>query len=218
MTTLLISANLLVFAIEAYLRKGGLSESALLHRFALRREDLLAGHLSGLLLHAFAHAGVGHLLGNLMALYFFGRLIERHLGPWRLFLAYALAGGCSATVSLVAQYLAPGHPSVPMLGASGAVAGLVALGVLLEPYAITFAMLLPLPLILVGWLTMATDLLALWHGTADQVDHPAHIGGYLSVSLYYFALNRRQKRRARTGLLLNLLTALLAFTLWRLIA
>ncbi len=217
MTALLIGLNLAVYTLESYLRNNGMSEAALLHRFALRREDLLIGHYSVLLTHVFSHAGAVHLAGNMLALFFFGRLVERRLGPWRLLGAYLVAAAVSTTLSLLAQYLSPGHPSIPTLGASGAVAGLVALGVLLDPFAITFALLLPLPLFLVGWLTMAADFLALWHGAADQVDHPAHVGGYMSVSLYYFALSRSQKRRARVGLLLNLATALLAFTLWHLL-
>lgn len=214
MTALLVALNLLVFAFEVYLRHSGLSEAQLLRRLALRREELLAGHFTTLITHAFSHAGLAHLSGNLLALFVFGRVVERHLGPWRLLGAYFLAALSSALVSLAAQYLAPGHPSVPMLGASGAVAGLVALGVLLEPFALSFEALVPLPLFALGWLTMAADLLALWRGAADHIDHPAHLGGYLSVSLYYLTLDARQRHRARIGLLLNLMTALLALTLW----
>lgn len=218
MTALLISLNLAVFAVEVYMRLGQhVSEPELLRYFALRREDLWQGRYETLLVHVFAHAGATHLAGNVLALFFFGRLVERHLGPWRMLGSYGVAAASSTTLSLLTQFLSPGHPSIPTLGASGAVAGLVALGVLLEPFAITFALLVPLPLFLVGWMAMATDLLALWRGAPDQVDHPAHLGGYLSVSLYYFLLDRRQKRRARAGLLLNMAAALLAFTLWRLL-
>jgi membrane associated rhomboid family serine protease len=221
MSALLITLLLTVFTVEVVLRRGGFSETELLRYFALRREDLWQGRYAGLLLHVFAHAGPAHLFGNLLALLAFGRVVERHLGPWRLFGAFVVAAMLSTLLSLLFQYLAPGHPSVPTLGASGAVAGLVALGVLLEPFAITFETLLPMPLFLVGWLAMAADLLALWRGQAgglaDAIDHPAHLGGYLSVSLYYFALDRRQRRRARAGLLLNVLLAGSALTLWRLL-
>src|SRR5262249_49754444 len=152
MTGLLVAANLLVFAVEVLLRKTGMSERALLHIFALRRDDVFAGNVTPLFLHVFAHASFAHLLGNLLALFFFGLLVEHYIGPWRMLGAYALAAVVSTTLSLFAQYLAPGHPMVPTLGASGAVAGLVALGVLLSPFSITFAMLIPLPLFLVGWM------------------------------------------------------------------
>jgi membrane associated rhomboid family serine protease len=218
MTALLAGLNLLVFTVEVFLRASGMAESALLHHFALRRQDLQSGHYSTLLTHVFAHASVGHLAGNLLALVVFGRVVERHLGAWRLLAAYLLAAIGSTAMSLLAQLMAAGQPSVPTLGASGAVAGLVALGVLFEPFTITFESLLPLPLFLVGWLTMATDLLALWRGGQghDPVDHPAHLGGYLSVLLFYLLLDRRQQQRAQVGLLINLATALLALTLWHL--
>jgi membrane associated rhomboid family serine protease len=218
MTALLCGLNLLVFTVEVLLRHGGMAESELLYHFALRREDLLTGHYSVLLTHVFAHAGVGHLAGNLLALLVFGRAVERHLGAGRLLGAYLFAAVCSTALSLAAQLLSAGQPSIPTLGASGAVAGLVALGVLFEPFTITFESLLPLPLFLVGWLTMASDLLALWQGShhSDPVDHPAHLGGYLSVGVFYLLLDRRQKERAQVGLLLNLATALLALTLWQL--
>jgi membrane associated rhomboid family serine protease len=217
MTALLVALMLLTFTVEVILRKGGLSEPAFLRYFALRREDLGQGHHVGLLLHVFSHASAAHLIGNLLALIAFGRVVERHLGPWRLLGAFVVSAIVSTLLSLGFQYILPGHPSVPTLGASGAVAGLVALGVLFEPFAITFEALLPMPLFLVGWLALAADLLALFRdgaGLMDQVDHPAHLGGYLSVSLYYFALDTRQRKRARAGLLLNFLFACTAFTIW----
>lgn len=218
MTALLVALMLATFSVEVMLRKSGLSEREFLRYFALRREDLGQGHYVGLFLHVFSHASVAHLSGNLLALIAFGRVVERHLGPWRLFGAFVAAALLSTLISLSFQYLLPGHPSVPTLGASGAVAGLVALGVLFEPFAITFEALVPMPLFLVGWLTMAADLLALFRGGSglflDAVDHPAHVGGYLSVSLYYFALDGKQRQRARIGLLLNFLFACTALTIW----
>lgn len=218
MTALLVAIMLATFSVEVVLRKGGLSEREFLRYFALRREDLWQGRYAGLFLHVFAHASAAHLVGNLLALIAFGRVVERHLGPWRLLGAFVAAALLSTLLSLSFQYLSPGHPSVPTLGASGAVAGLVALGVLFEPFAITFEALLPMPLFLVGWLAMAADLLALFRGGSglflDAVDHPAHVGGYLSVSLYYFALDGRQRQRARIGLLLNFLFACTALTIW----
>ncbi len=218
MTALLIAVNLLVFTIEACLRKSGFTDKALLEHFALRRVDLQNGHYRGLFLHVFAHASPGHLGGNLLALFVFGRVVERHLGPWRLLLAYGLSAALAAGVSLLAQLLSAASANTAMLGASGAVAGLVALGVLLEPFAITFEALFPMPLFLCGWLTMAADLLALWQGARDHIDHPAHFGGYLSIVVLYQTLDARQKQRTRAGLLINLLSAFGVFTLWRLLS
>jgi membrane associated rhomboid family serine protease len=155
-----------------------------------------------------------HLGGNMLALFVFGRVVERNLGPWRLLGCYVMAAVCSTALSLLAQGLS--GRSVPTLGASGAVAGLCALGILLEPLTLTFEALLPMPLFLVGWVAMAADFAALVApaGAADSIDHPAHLGGYLSVLLLYYALRRQHREKARLGLLINLLTLLLTAGVW----
>lgn len=230
MTAILIVANLGVFTAEVVARARGLGDAQLLHIFALHPKDLLAGHYLPLLLHVFAHGSPAHLVGNMLALFVFGRVVERHLGPGRVLLAYALAAFVSTNVSLTAQLVFPslsGGP-LPTLGASGAVAGLVALAVLLQPLSITFEALVPLPLFVVGWLAMAADVVSLWRAASAQaprllssagaasaaIDHPAHLGGYLSACLFYFVLKPQQKARARTGLYINIVSAALAFTVW----
>ena len=230
MTATLIVLNGVVFTAEIVARQGGLSDAQILDQFALRPGDFARGHFAPLLLHVFAHASASHLLGNMLALFVFGRVVERHLGPWRVLSAYAVAALCSTTVSLAVQVLWPAATGpLPTLGASGAIAGLVALAVLLQPLTITFEALVPLPLFVVGWLAMAADLVALWraasplpHGvgrlaqtlSTSAIDHPAHLGGYLSACLFYWMLDRKGRQRARTGLAINILSAALAATVW----
>lgn len=234
MTATLIVVNLAVFTAEIVARARGLGDAEILHTFALHPSDLLAGHYLPLVLHVFAHGSPAHLLGNMLALFVFGRVVERHLGPARVLIAYALAAFVSTNVSLMAQLLFPvlsGGP-LPTLGASGAVAGLVALAVLLQPLSITFEALIPLPLFVVGWLAMAADVLSLWRAAQGHaprllagsaaataaataaVDHPAHLGGYLSACLFYFLLKPQQRAQARTGLYINIVSAALVFTVW----
>lgn len=208
MTALLITLVLAVFLVELALQQAGVPRSRWLAWFTLSPDGLRRGEYAPLVLHIFSHAGLGHLLGNVAALFVFGRVVERHLGPWRLLGAFGVSAACATGLSLLVQGLA--GRSMPTLGASGAVAGLVALGLLLEPLAITFEALIPMPLFALGWLTIAADLLALWGGAAadpeDRIDHPAHLGGYLSVLLYYEALHKAQRQRARVGLLINVAT------------
>lgn len=216
MTTLLILLNLLVFAVEVYARRAGWSRAAFTAAFTLSTDGLGRGEHLPLFTHFFAHADLMHLGGNMLALFVFGRVVERNLGPWRLLGCYLLAAACATALSLLAQGLS--GRSTPTLGASGAVAGLVALGILLEPLLLTFEALLPMPLFLVGWLAIAADFAALIGRGAgmarDMVDHPAHLGGYLSVLLGYYGLKRQQKEQAQLGLLINLATLLLMAVLW----
>lgn len=212
MTALLIALNFAVFAWEVLCRAGGMGTAAFLHRFALSPADLQAGRVAPLLLHVFAHASPAHLLGNMLMLFVFGREVERRLGPWRTLAAYLGAAMISTVLSLGAQLAL--HQDVPTLGASGAVAGMVALGILFAPLAITFEALVPMPLLVLGWLAIAADLGGVLTQRSDGIDHFAHLGGYLSVLSIYALLEPEERQAARLGLLFNLGTALCAALLW----
>lgn len=210
-TATLIVLNVLVFTVELFVQKTW-SPERFLNTFAFSPQALWHGQTLPLFLHVFAHASLPHLLSNMLALFVFGRVVEQLVGPLRLLFAYGVAAVAATLTSLLAQGLSGQY--VPTLGASGAVAGLIALGVLLSPLTITFEALFPMPLFLVGWLAMAADLPALWDKSKDAVDHPAHLGGYLSVVLVYRLLPIKLKAQARFGLLLNVLTILFAIVLW----
>lgn len=210
-TATLIVLNVLVFAVELVVQKTWSTER-FLNTFAFSPHALWQGRALPLVLHVFAHASLPHLLSNMLALFVFGRVVEQLVGPLRLLFAYGVAALSATLISLLAQGLSGQY--VPTLGASGAVAGLIALGVLLSPLTLTFEALFPMPLFLVGWLSMAADLLAVWDKSSDAVDHPAHLGGYLSVVLIYRLLPGKLKAQARFGLLLNVLTILFALGLW----
>jgi membrane associated rhomboid family serine protease len=212
MTALLIALNFAVFAWEVLCRAGGMGTAAFLHRFALTPADLQAGRLAPLLLHVFAHASLAHLLGNMLMLFVFGREVERRLGPWRTLAAYLGAAMVSTVLSLGAQLAL--HQQVPTLGASGAVAGMVALGILFSPLTLTFEALVPMPLLVLGWLAIAADLSGVLRQRSDGIDHFAHLGGYLSVLSLYALLQPEERAAARLGLLINLGTALCAALLW----
>jgi len=210
-TATLIGLNVLCFAVELVMQRRWPMER-FLETFAFSPQVLWQGRVLPIVLHVFSHASLPHLLSNMMALLVFGRVVEKLLGPLRLLMAYGLAAVAATLTSLLAQGLSGQY--VPTLGASGAVAGLIALGVFLSPLSITFEALIPMPLFLVGWLAMAGDLLALWMKSSDSVDHPAHLGGYLSVVLVYRLLPSKLKAKARFGLLLNVLTILFAIGMW----
>ncbi len=212
MTATLILLNLLVFAWELQERAMGLSPARFMHRFAVSPADLVQGNYLPLLTHLFAHAGVAHLLGNMLTLFVFGRVVERHLGGWLMLASYLGAALVSTSLSLGVQIAL--HQNVPTLGASGAVAGMVALGILFAPFTVTFEALVPMPLLLLGWLAMAADFSGITLGRDDGIDHFAHLGGYLSVLFVWFLLPPAQRLRLRAGLFVNLASAVVAALLW----
>ncbi len=89
--------------------------------------------LSSSLTSMFMHAGWGHLLGNMFFLWLFGKAVEDDLGPW-VFVGFYLLAGFTADAG---QLLIGGglDGTIPMVGASGAVAGVMAGYLVLFPKA-----------------------------------------------------------------------------------
>ena len=79
----------------------------------------------------FLHGGVPHLLGNVWFLWAFGKRVEAAMGTWRFCVFYATVGVLAA----VAQVILTPESRVPMVGASGAIAGVLGAYFLLFPQA-----------------------------------------------------------------------------------
>lgn len=79
----------------------------------------------------FLHAGFLHILSNMWFLWVFGDNVEDHLTPFVFLLLYMTAG----VAGNLAQYLLMSDSSIPMLGASGAVAGILGFYYILFPYS-----------------------------------------------------------------------------------
>src|SRR5579863_8993392 len=77
----------------------------------------------------FLHGGWAHLVGNMWFLWLFGDNVEEALGPFRYLLFYFVVG----IVGAMAQILAMPNSRVPMIGASGAIAGALGAYVMLYP-------------------------------------------------------------------------------------
>lgn len=142
----------------------------------------------GLFTHMFLHAGILHLAGNMLFLWVFGDNLEDRMGRV-LFLIFYLACGLAAAF---AQIAANPNATVPMVGASGAIAGVMGGYLLLYPKAridVLFYFLVFFKI----WATPAWLVLGLWFaiqlfnevtsGTAGGVAHMAHIGGFVAGAL-----------------------------------
>jgi len=79
----------------------------------------------------FLHGGWFHLIANMWSLYLFGDNVEDRLGPFRFFLFYLLAGVAANTVHFVVNH----DSTLPVIGASGAIAGVMAAYLRLFPLA-----------------------------------------------------------------------------------
>lgn len=132
----------------------------------------------------FLHAGWMHLLGNLLFLHVFGPSVESTLGPRRFVALYALAGiGAALGQALVAP-----ASHIPMLGASGAISGVLAAYVSLFPRrridTLVLFFILPIPALffVVEWFLMnlLRGMGALAGAGAGGVAWWAHIGGFVA--------------------------------------
>lgn len=124
-TVLLIVANALVYCHQSnvfYSENGGYeAEYEFLLSWALVPDAFFSGDLHGLLSHMFLHGDILHLLGNMLILWAFSCTLEEAWGPGTLFGFYILFG----IVAGLAHALTNWGSEIPMVGASGAIAGLM---------------------------------------------------------------------------------------------
>jgi membrane associated rhomboid family serine protease len=203
-TYLLIVANFVAFFFELSLGK---FDTDLISRFGLAPASWLAGiramHISVLLplfTSMFLHGGWMHLLGNMLFLYIFGDNVEDKFGHFRYLLFYLLAGLAAAFTQIYFNSAS----EVPMIGASGAIAGVMGAYVFMFPKArittlifiIVFIKIIELPAyVFLGlWFLMQifSGVMALGiGGDAGGVAWWAHIGGFAVGAVAVPVMKRR---------------------------
>jgi len=146
----------------------------------------------------FMHGGWLHLGGNMLYLWIFGNNVEDSMGRFRLVVFYLLSGIAAAAT----QVLADPHSTVPMIGASGAVAGVLGAYMILHPFArvytliiiIFFIRVVPLPAIFVLGVWFLLQILnGLGAPAHAGVAWYAHIGGFVAglILIRWFQKHRR---------------------------
>lgn len=147
-----------------------------------------------LITYQFLHGGWMHLLSNMAFLWVFADNIEDAFGHFGFLLFYLLCGIAAGLLHTVMQP----DSGAPLIGASGAVSGVLAAYLLLYPKArvwILLFMRIPLPIsafwALSGW--FALQLLSIFISSEDelQVAWWAHIGGFLAGLILTFVLRSR---------------------------
>jgi membrane associated rhomboid family serine protease len=152
----------------------------------------------------FIHGGWFHILGNMIFLWVFGDNVEDAIGHVSYLFFYVLAGIAAAT----AQIWVDTGSAVPMVGASGAIAGVLGAYVVLYPRATIAAVIFPF--FLWAFPVPAFLLIGLWFflqllygaasigtavGASEGVAWWAHIGGFLAGLLLVWAFRGRRPTR-----------------------
>jgi membrane associated rhomboid family serine protease len=142
-----------------------------------------------LVTYMFLHAGLMHLLFNMIGLFFFGPRLEARLGERDFFFLYLLSGLGGAVLSFIFE------PGAAVVGASGAVFG-VLLGFARywpdEPIYIWG--ILPIQARILVIVLAALSIYSGFAGAGGRVAHFAHLGGFAAGWLYLRWRDRRRKR------------------------
>jgi membrane associated rhomboid family serine protease len=188
-TYLLIVFNIAVFIFQNFL---GAVDQAFVYQFALIPSQVTANLTLGSVLPIFTsmfmHAGLAHILGNMLYLWIFGDNVEDAMGSGK-YLVFYLVGGVIASL---AHILTNPGSTVPTVGASGAIAAVLGAYLVLYPrqrvltliplgFFIRMSML-PASIVLGVWfiLQFFQGVLTLGGPDVGGVAFWAHIGGFLS--------------------------------------
>ena len=208
-TRLLLVMNVAAFAVE--LRQGPMLETFLYqfgvvpsHWFVSNLSDLMdwPGLFLALVTSQFLHGGFLHLASNMLYLWIFADNVEDRLGPARFLLLYL---GCGV-MAAVSQMLVSPHSSMPLVGASGAIAGVLGAYFLLFPSA-RIITLVPIGFFLDTIELPAFLFLGFWFllqwiqgmttigrvASVGGVAFWAHVGGFVSGMIGIVLLRPRKK-------------------------
>ena len=180
----------------------GVIPAVLMGRETLPAELALIPEPATILTSMFLHGGFLHLAGNMLYLWIFGNNVEEAMGHGRFLVFYLLCG----VAAVFAQVLPNTGSIVPMIGASGAISGVLGAYLLLYPRA-RGVLGLPLGVLIVqlarfpaGWVLVAWFVMQLLMGgmnatrpAGDEggVAFGAHIGGFVAGLLLVTVFKRR---------------------------
>jgi membrane associated rhomboid family serine protease len=207
-TATLMVVNTLVFVYAVFMP--GAAEKAFVTRYGLvprelllslhDRQELLPYNVLTLFTSMFLHGGLFHLGGNMLYLWIFGNNIEDSMGHIRFIFFYGLSGIAAGLF----QFVYDPASDIPMIGASGAVSGILGAYLLLFPFARVKTLIFIFIFITTVELP-AVVLLTIWFFMQVLFSHTqgvawfAHIGGFLFglITIKLFTLGRRRVRVGR---------------------
>jgi membrane associated rhomboid family serine protease len=186
-TIILIASNIFIFLYQVNLT----APSAIFESYGLVPVHLLESPVSTyptIYSSMFLHSGLGHLAGNMLYMWIFGNNIEDVLGKFRFIIFYLFCGTLAALCHISTDL----HSEIPMVGASGAISGILGAYLILFPYAKVKTLIflgffitiirIPAIVLLVIWMVIqvSSGIIASDGGVAWF----AHIGGFIAGMLF----------------------------------
>lgn len=151
------------------------------NNYAFHFDNLFNGNLFTIFSSMFLHANIIHLLGNMLFLWVFGRNIEVKINSLNFLIFYLLCG----VISVLAYSLVEDR-GLPLIGASGAISGVLGAYLILFPRnkiktivpIIVFLTTASIPAFVFIIIWFLIQILSL--GSADMVAYSSHIGGFIA--------------------------------------
>ena len=118
---------------------------------------LSRGQVWRFLTFQFLHASPGHLIGNMIGMYFFGPIVEAHFGPRRYLAFYLLCGlaGAASYLLLAAAHVLVTDPATPLVGASAGIFGLLVAAAMIAPHVVIYIYFFPVTIRTLALIGMA---------------------------------------------------------------
>ena len=207
-TIAVIAANIAVFLYQlSVLAVDPRLAEALIHRLGVVPAAMMHGMFLGtgeyyrILTSMFLHGGWLHIIGNMLYLWIFGNNVEDSMGHLRFVIFYLLTGTIAACAHIAIQP----DSTIPTIGASGAVSGILGAYLVLHPHAriktlvplFVFFTVTYLPawlflVVWIGWQLLSQTLLPV-ASNGGGIAYGAHIGGFVAgmVLIPFFRRYRR---------------------------
>ena len=149
----------------------------------------------------FLHVSASHLFFNMIGLYFFGKVLEKELDNQWFIAVYFVSG-------LIGTFIFMFTSAAPVVGASGAVFGVMGAAMLLNPIKRIHIYLFPLPLsiIAITFIIVETFVVFFQPDEFSNVANVAHVAGMLTGSVFAFF---NDPKRAGKGVLVLIISLLL---------
>ena len=190
---LLILGNLCIFALQLLLdiplgnadTYGPPGGSVFMELFSFSVDSLVGGWVWTPLTYMFVHGGLQHLFFNMLLLFFFGPEVERLLGTRQFLRFYLFCGFAGVLLNFLSAFLFPTPIPVSIVGASGAIMGVVIAFAIIDPNRQIYLIPFPFPItaraMVIIFIVM--DLLTVAMGNRGT-SVATHLGG-MAVSFVY---------------------------------
>ena len=194
-TYTIIAVNILVFLLEIFLEMTGNLEW-FYYTFAIIPANIAEGkQIYTLITAMFMHGGYAHIFGNMLYLHIFGNNVEDSMGSKRFIIFYLL---CGLAASFAQIFIDP-TSTIPNLGASGAIAGVLGAYLIMYPKERIGTLLgyayvrIPAVFVLLFWfvLQLFSGFLSLGDTSAGGIAFFAHIGGFVAGLILIFLFRKQ---------------------------